>query len=63
MFLFLGLRLNLENLEKEVNTLKSQLQKTEKKLDNAPDDVKSQLGRFVEVKDIQVFVFIFRIYK
>lgn len=52
MFLFLGLRLNLENLEKEVNTLKSQLQKTEKKLDNAPDDVKSQLGRFVEVKDI-----------
>lgn len=42
-------RLNLDNLEKEVNQLKSSLAAAEKKLENAPDDVKEQLSQFLEM--------------
>lgn len=41
--------LNIDNLEKDVNALKTSVTSTEKALADAPDDVKKQLGEFIEV--------------
>ena len=51
-------RLSIDNLEKEVNALKSSLTSAEKSLENAPDDVKEQLSTFLtessaECEDLQ----------
>ena len=49
IFIVLMFRLNVDNLEKEVNSLKSSVSATQKKLEKAPDDVKQQMGKFIEV--------------
>ena len=53
-------RLNIDNLEKEVNILKLNLESTKKSLKKAPADVKEQMGSFLKVKILQHFFFFCR---
>jgi hypothetical protein len=44
-----SVRLNLDNLEKEVVVLTKSLESAQKQLENTSDDVKEQMAAFLEV--------------
>lgn len=47
-----AVRLNLDNLEKEVVVLTKSLESAQKQLEKTADDVKEQMSAFLEVSNI-----------
>ena len=45
-----SVRLSIDNLEKEVVTLKKNLENAQKQLDKAAEDVQEQMGEFLGVR-------------
>lgn len=45
-----AVRLNIDNLEKEVNVLKKSLETAKSQMEKVDEDVKEQMSEFLEVK-------------